>query len=106
MHGDFPAKNTVYTPCIYMVLANPKNTHTFTLDALTLPTFPVFPFYRVGSAFRATHDEVTIRYTTQTCDAFYQNHGRIEQQLCGHPIQALSNLEEESFVDTLLGCGP
>jgi len=24
--GDFPARNTVYTPYIYMVLANPRNT--------------------------------------------------------------------------------
>lgn len=67
-------------------------------------SFSFTPPYRIGSAFRATTSKVTIRYSTQTCDDFYRNHGRIEQQLCAHPIEAVSNVEEESFVDTLLGC--
>jgi hypothetical protein len=25
---DFPAKNTIYIPCIYIVLANPKDTRS------------------------------------------------------------------------------
>jgi len=28
IYSDFPAKNTVYTPYIYMVLANPSHEYT------------------------------------------------------------------------------
>jgi len=61
-------------------------------------------FSRVGAAFRATAGEVSIRYSTQTCRAFYKNHGRIERQLCGHPVEAISNVDERGPEDTLLDC--
>ncbi len=59
---------------------------------------------RVGTAFRATESEVSFRYSTQTCGEFYANHGRIERQLCGHPLEALSNVDERGPADTVLDC--
>eukprot|EP00241_Pyramimonas_parkeae_P011795 CAMPEP_0114250138 /NCGR_PEP_ID=MMETSP0058-20121206/14536_1 /TAXON_ID=36894 /ORGANISM="Pyramimonas parkeae, CCMP726" /LENGTH=186 /DNA_ID=CAMNT_0001363771 /DNA_START=186 /DNA_END=746 /DNA_ORIENTATION=- len=54
-----------------------------------------------GFSFEANTSKVALRYSTHTCAQFYSYHGRIGEQHCEEPIEAITDLDYGLATDVM-----